>query len=137
MPTCSVASLVEGSPCFAWPTTDDHQKMAYLVYFNVVELAAIGVADYRSTLTTTLISDSQIFQNLTNDQLGVGIVGTAFTGVATMAINYANAVSAGGSLSTNIQVLSSNVAGLKMCSDRQLAQAYLWLQCKLGRHNGL
>ena len=136
MPTCTVASLVEAFPCFQFPTTNDHKKMALLVYFNVLELAALGGTDYRETLTTTLVTASNIFQNLTNDQLGVGIVGTAFPGVATLAINFNNATSAGATPSTNIQTLATATVGLNALTDRQLSQAYLLLQCKLGRHTG-
>ena len=136
MPTCTVASLVEANPCFQWPTTNDHQKMALLVYFNAAELAAIGGTNYLSALTTTLNTDANVFQNLSNDQLGVGVVGSAFPGVATLAINYNNANAAGAALSSNIQTLSAAISALKMMTERQLAQAYLLLQCRLGKHTG-
>ncbi len=136
MPTCTAASLVEASPCFQFPTTSDHRKMAYLVYFNAAELAAIGGTNYLSALTTTLLTDSKIFNTLSNDQLGVGVVGDPFPGVATLTISYNNANSAGAALSSNIQTLSTAVAGLRMMTDRQLAQAYVLLQCKLGKHSG-
>lgn len=136
MPECTVETLVEDHPCFQWPTTNDHQKMAYLVYFMAAELAAIGGTNYLSALTTTLNTDAKIFNNLSNDQLGVGVVGSPFPGVATMAIAYNNANGAGAGLSGNIQTLSAAVAGLKQMTDRQLSQAYVLLLCKLGRHTG-
>lgn len=110
--------------------------MALLVYFNAAELAAIGGTNYLSALTTTLNTDANVFQNLSNDQLGVGVVGSAFPGVATLAINYNNANAAGAALSSNIQTLSAAISALKMMTERQLAQAYLLLQCRLGKHTG-
>lgn len=110
--------------------------MAYLVYFMAAELAGIGGTNYLSTLTTTLNEDAKVFNNLSNDQLGVGVVGSPYPGVATLAIAYNNANGAGAGLSTNIQTLSEAVAALKMMTDRQLAQAYLLLLCRLGRHTG-
>lgn len=105
-----------------------------MVYFNAAELAAIGGTNYLSALTTTLNEDAKIFNNLTNDDLG--LVGQAFPGVAILTINYNNANSAGAGLSSNIQTLSAAVGALKMMTDRQLWQAYLLLQCKLGAHDG-
>jgi hypothetical protein len=136
MPTCTIASLVETFPQFQFPTLSDHQKMALLVYLNAIELQAVGGTNYISSLTTTLITDSKIFNNLSNDQLGVGIVGEPFTGVATLAIAYNNATNAGGAPPTNQNAVAAAIHELVHATSRELAQAYLLLQCKLGRHTG-
>lgn len=136
MPTCTVAALVEAQPCFQFPTTDDQTKFALLVYFNAAELAALGGTNYLSTLTTTLITDSDIYNTLTGDQLGVADSGSGFPGVSILTINYTNANTVGAALSTSIQTLTAAVKTLRRSTWRQLAQAYLLLQCKLGRHTG-
>ena len=110
--------------------------MALLVYLNAIELQAIGGTNYISALTTTLITDSKIFNTLTNDQLGVGIVGEPFTGAATLMIAYNNATSAGGAPPTNMDSVAAAIHELVHCTSRELAQAYVLLQCKLGRHTG-
>jgi len=108
--------------------------MALLVYINANELQALGGTNYLATLTTTLITDSKVFNNLSNDQLGVGVVGSPFTGTATLAIAYNNAINVGGAPPTTQDAVGAAIAGLVACNPRQLAQAYLLLQCKLGRH---
>jgi len=122
-PTCTVASLVEAQPCFAYPITSDHKKLALKVYFLAAELAAIGGTNYLSVLGTTLNTASNIFQNLSNDQLAA----------ADLTIAYNNANAAGAGLSTNQQTLAGNVKVLNAFTDRQLKQAELLLHCALGR----
>jgi hypothetical protein len=112
-------------------------KMTLLVYFMAAELKALGGTNYIAAdgkvLKNTLNSDADIFNNYSADQLGVGPVGT-YAGIATLVVAYNNANANGANLSTDVEAMAILVAGLKMMNDRQLAQAFLLLLVKLGRH---
>jgi hypothetical protein len=114
-----------------------HQKMAFLVYFMAAELKAIGGTNYLAAdgnvLRNTLNTDAVIFNNYSDEQLGVGMVGT-YAGQATLNSAYENANANGASLPTDVNVIAVRTAGLNQMNDRQLAQAFLLLLVKLGRH---
>src|ERR1035437_1291665 len=123
--------------CFATRCLDNHMKMTLLVYFMAAELKALGGTNYIAAdgkvLKNTLNSDADIFNNYSADQLGVGPVGT-YAGIATLVVAYNNANANGANLSTDVEAMAILVAGLRMMNDRQLAQAFLLLLVKLGRH---
>ena len=123
--------------CFATRCLDNHMKMTLIVYFMAAELKALGGTNYIAAdgkvLKNTLNADADIFNNYSADQLGVGPVGT-YAGIATLVSAYNNANANGANLSSDVEAMAILVAGLKMMNDRQLAQAFLLLLVKLGRH---
>jgi uncharacterized Zn-binding protein involved in type VI secretion len=116
---------------------DNHSKLAFLIYFMAAELKAMGGTNYLasdgSILRNTLNLDADIFNNYSADQLGVGPVGM-YVGIATVVSAYDNANANGANLPTDVNAMAILVAGLRNMNDRQLAQAFLLLLVKLGRH---
>ena len=104
-----------------FPVTSSHQRNAYKVYCMAAELNAIGGTNYLSTLTTTLVSDANIFQNLHNEHIAAAHLAIAF--------NNANAAGAG----LAVAAAPTLVKHLQACTPRQLELAELLLRCKLGR----
>jgi hypothetical protein len=132
-----IAPTANGGTCFATRCLDDHMKMTLLVYFMAAELKAIGGTNYIAADgkvdKNRLNVDADVFNNYSADQLGVGPVGT-YAGIATLVSAYNNANANGANLSSDVEAMAILVAGLKMMNDRQLAQAFLLLLVKLGRH---
>ena len=88
------------------------------------QLNAIGGTNYLGALDTTLVTDTKC----TADTYTLDNFETA-----ELVVEMNNAVSAGASISSDINVLSGLIACLNNASLAQLKAAELQLRCKLGR----
>ena len=124
-PTCTYTSLIESFPCLAGPLFTERQQLELRIWFNVLELQAIGGTDYRSTLVTTLLSDAVTF---------AGQADSSQLRTALLAINRNNAVAAGASPQSDPDDLFANVKCLQNVQRPKLDNIALMLMCKLGVH---
>ncbi len=129
MPTCTVTSFQTAAACYK--NFNQHDRLAFLVYLNSIELTASGGTAYTLGVDGTLLAAATIYEKLNEDQLG----GVANVGTATLVINANNATAAGASVSTNIQTLAEAIKCLNNFSERTLRQMLLLLQCQLGGHD--
>lgn len=122
MPTCTRATLISGAACFREPVLSLHEQQTRKVYFDLLQLAAIGGTDYSAAIATLAVDANT---------LTCGFQPSDFDGSA-MVIKYNNAVSAGASVPTG-QSLAAAVKCLKNYSAFQLKQMQTLLDCQLGR----
>lgn len=122
MPTCTVTSFQTAGACFK--NLNESERAALKIYFNNLELTAIGGTAYTLAVDGTLLAAAVDYNRLTVDEMEV----------AELVIAYNNAVAAGASPSTDIQVLSEAIKCVELFGERMKAQMQLLLDCKLGRH---
>ncbi len=123
-PSCNYETLLTQAGCFSGKTLTKNQQVAVKIYFMAAQLAAIGGTDYTGVLGSTLITDSRCrAQAYTPDDFrAVDIV-----------IEKNNAVSAGASISSNIDTVVTQVKCLQNAQLAQLRAAEQYLRCQLGR----
>jgi hypothetical protein len=123
-PSCNYETLLTQSGCFSGKTLTKNQQIAVKIYFLAAQLAAIGGTNYLGALGSTLMTDSRCrFQAYTpDDYRAVDIV-----------IEKNNAVSAGASISSNIDTVVTQVNCLQNAQLGQLRAAEQYLRCQLGR----
>lgn len=127
MPTCTTAALAETNVVFGAQGLNERQYKALLIYLNVLELAAVGGTDYTAVMNSTLITDAvNLASTMTPDQRRI-----AYANIA-----YNNAVAAGASPSTDIQVLNAATGCCFQNLSNDLDAILLLLACKLGKHTG-
>lgn len=122
-PACSTAVLVEANPCLSQNVFSTTDQKYLQVYFNILELASLGGTDYRSVLTTTLISDAVTLADTMN---------LSQRCTASLAIHRNNAVAAGASVPTDPSQLKDAIKCFEDYPDVVALQ--LLLLCKLGVH---
>lgn len=123
-PTCTTASLAEQNPQFGLQGLNKRQYEAAMIYLNVLELAAIGGTDYRSTLNTDLIEDAvALAQRMDPNQRRIAL----------MQIAWNNAEAAGAAMPEDVNALNEATACCFQ-SYQDLEAIKILLACKLGVH---
>lgn len=122
-PVCDIATLVEANPCLAGPVFTERDQKFLQVYFNILELAALGGFDYLPVVASTLISDAVTLADTMN---------LSQRRTATLAIHRNNAIEAGATVPTDPNVLKD---AIKCFEDYPDVNALVLLMlCKLGVH---
>lgn len=122
-PTCTAAVLVEQNACLSQALFMPREQKCLKIYFNILELAALGGTDYSSVVASTLITDAVALADTMN---------LAQRETALLAIQRNNAVAAGASVPTDPSQLKD---GIKCFEDYpDLDALVILLQCKLGVH---
>lgn len=122
-PTCTEDSLVESNPCLSGNVFSPRDQMFVQVWFNILELQALGGTDYRSVVASTLIADA----NCLADNFDLSQYRTA-----TLAVHRNNAVNAGATVPTDPNVLKDAIKCFEDYPDPK--NLILLLLCKLGSH---
>jgi len=122
-PTCTKANLVAGKGCLGGPLLSNHQILARQVYFDTLQLAAIGGTSYTSDFESL---------NVASNTLTCGFQPADFD-AAELVISSNNAVAAGASVPDTKAALAAAVVCLEDFSDYQLKAMALLLKCALGR----
>lgn len=124
-PTCTVDGFQTTGACFQNMTPT--QRLAAIIYFNSLELAANEGTSYTLGVNGTLLADAVSYNTMTEDQIQV----------ANVVIAYNNAVSAGATppdANTGIQDLQEQIKCVENFGPRMMQQMKLLLECQLGRH---
>jgi hypothetical protein len=123
-PVCNNSTL--NQPCYkAGQAITAKQQKALKVYARVLELAAIGGTDYSATMSSTLLSDAAVLANgYEESDRDAALVGLAFT----------KATAAGASVPSTLNAKIAAANCLVSADERQLEEAILLLECKLGFH---
>jgi hypothetical protein len=125
-PTCTTAGFQSGAACFK--PFSRSGRLSLLIYFNAIELAAIGGTNYTAQLghSGTLMSASECFLLLDNP--------VVIPSLPYLVIAYNNAVNAGGAPASTKAALSAAIACNIDFTFAQRAAQLLLLQCSLGSH---
>ena len=122
MPTCTATSLATNNVGYGLEGLDRNQYQAALIYFKVLELAAIGGTDYRNTMKSSLILDAiALVKTMTPDQMRIAALNVARN----------NAIAAGASVPSSLSALNSATACCFQ-STSEMDNILLLLDCKLG-----
>lgn len=126
MPVCTRAELSEAAACFK--NFSASERMSILIYFNALELAAIGGTNYSSQLGSgdLLDLDSVCFMALENP--------AQVPPLPYLVIAYNNAVNAGASPASNNTTLALAIKCNKNFTMDHKAAQQLLLTCQLGEH---
>lgn len=121
---CTRATFTDDVACLL--NFDANQRKALMIYFNVLELAALGGEDYTAELGPdgTLATDSAC--NATLDPLQKDL--------ALLLVNQNNASDAGATVPTTNTGLAAAIACLSNYPAGMLDAMLLNVQCQLGRH---
>lgn len=122
-PTCTRASLIAGKACLNGTLLDAKAKLVRRVYFDMLQLAAIGGTDYSSAIAT---------MNVDANSLSCGFKPDDFA-AAELVIASNNATAAGASVPSTKATLAAAVKCLENYTPEQLRQMQLLLYCKLGQ----
>lgn len=122
-PTCTKANLVAGMACYKGTRLSTHDQQTRLVYFKVLQLAAIGGTDYTSAVNTLFADANTLACGFQPDDYDA----------ANVRIQENNAGSAGATIPSTQAALADAVKCYKKFDERQLKQANLLLDCALGR----
>lgn len=124
MPTCTVAALAESNPVFGLQGLNRKQYYTALIYFKVLELAAIGGTNYASTLNSTLINDATaLVKTMDPNQRKIAMLNIARN----------NAIAAGASVPATANALNALTACCFQ-SFSDLEAIMILLDCQLGYH---
>lgn len=121
MPTCTRADLIADRACFSGTRLSEHDQLVRRVYFDLLQLAAIGGTDY---------SDDISGLNVDANTLSCGFQPDDFA-ASELVIASNNATAAGATVPDDID-LAAAVNCLKNYTDFQLKQMKLLLYCQLG-----
>lgn len=124
MPTCTRAALAETLPGFGLAGLNPTQFKAALIYFKVLELAAIGGTDYSAVMNTTLISDAVALTKTMNPNQ---------RRIAALNIARNNAIAAGATVPETVNDLNAETACCFQAFG-DLDAILLMLECLLGEH---
>lgn len=122
-PTCTRASLIAASACYNGTRLSAHDQLARRVYFDMLQLQAIGGTDYRSAIATLATAANTLSCGFQPDNFDA----------AELVIAGNNATAAGATLPATQSALAEAVKCLENYSDFQLEQMKLLLYCQLGR----
>ena len=127
-PTCSVAQFTSSAIAPCLKKFDRSERLSLLVYFNALELAAIGGTNYNAQLghSGSLMAAAICYQEELAMQNPVVIPSIPY-----LVIAYNNARNAGGSVATD---LAAAIACNKDFTLQQKAAQALLLACSLGSH---
>ena len=124
-PTCSADTFNTNVSCYDLGVLNPAQQWSLLVYAKVLELAAIGGTDYRSTLKTTLQTDTAC-PPITDPEILAANVNVAFNNAAAAGASVPATVSDALTLAACLQYVPGGV--------ERLQRIDLLLNCKLGVH---
>lgn len=121
-PVCTRASLAESNPGFGLAGLNPTQFKAAMIYFKVLELAAIGGTNYTAALTTTLVADAvALTKTMDPNQRRIAMLNIARN----------NAINAGASVPASVNALNlATACCLQAYGD--LDALLILLECKLG-----
>jgi len=121
---CTRATFTDDVACLRALTSQ--QRKAYMVYLNVLELAALGGTDYINELGPNgdLIVDAKCDISLDPEQKSLAL----------LLINQGNAEDAGATIPATVDDIGTAVQCLVNQSPAQLDAMALHVQCLLGRH---
>jgi hypothetical protein len=122
-PVCTIASKVEAYPCFSGTTLTSREQDALQFYFYIREFAALSGFTYSES--TLLFYADAVAKNviaMTSDQLRTEQLGVA----------YSNAITAGASVSSNIQTLKDEIKCIM--NYPSLESMVVVARCVLGVH---
>lgn len=125
MPTCTRASLISNSACFNGTRLSEHDQMVRRVYFDMLQLAALGGTNYSSAISTMAADANTLSCGFQPDNFDA----------AELVIASNNATAAGATVPTGA-TLADAVKCLDNYTDYQLKQMQLLLYCKLGKGTG-
>lgn len=127
MPTCTRASLVDGARCFK--NYDSAHRTSILIYFNALELAAVGGTNYTIGHAGTLQAASVCLR----DGLELRLCPPS---VYDLVVAFNNAVAAGASPAETNAALSTAIACNVDFETADKSAQLLLLSCELGFHTG-
>lgn len=121
---CTRETFTEDVACLQ--IFNQNQRKALLIYFNVLELAALGGTDYTDELGSggELSEDAKCNVTLLPDQKELAL----------LLVNQNNATDAGATVPTSKDALAAAIACLENQDDAMLDAMLLFVQCQLGRH---
>lgn len=122
-PTCTRATLISGMSCLSGNLLSPHDKLVRRVYFDLLQLAAIGGTDYSADIPG---------MNVDANSLTCGFQPDNWSS-AELVIASNNATAAGASVPSTKDTLATAVRCLDNYTDEQLKAMQLLLYCKLGR----
>ena len=125
-PVCTVANFATAIACYK--NFNAEERKSILIYFNAVELAAIGGTNYVAQLGPTgqLQADSVCYKNL--------FLQSPDPDLEYLVIAYNNAVNAGGSPASTPDTIATAISCNKNFSPNDKAAQLLNLTCQLGCH---
>lgn len=128
-PTCTLASFATALETYNYKKFNAEERKSLMIYFNVIELAAIGGTNYTAQLGPggTLQDAASCYRNLNNP--------TCPPSAYRLIIARNNAVSAGGSPAATNDLLAAAIACLGDLAPADRAAQLLFLECSLGRHD--
>lgn len=122
-PTCTKATLITGATCYF--NFSAHDRAAIKIYFDALQLAAIGGTSYTLVSGGTLEAASICYRDFANPFQPPSPY--------QLAIAYNNAVSAGAAPASTKDTIAAAIACLKNFPYADLAAMQLQLYCALGR----
>lgn len=127
-PVCTLASFATALETFNYKKFNAEERKSLMIYFNVLELAAIGGANYSAQIGAggTLQDDSECYRHLDNP--------TCPPSAYRLIIARNNAVNAGASPAATNDLLAEAIACNVDFSMADKAAQLLFLECSLGRH---
>jgi hypothetical protein len=127
MPTCTKAAFIAGTACYR--NFSAQERASIQIYFNALELEAIGGTDYRDGLGSggTLENAAICYRDFVDN------IFQAPTPYALL-VAYNNAVAAGASPADTVSALATAIACNKNFPEADLAAQQLQLLCELGQH---
>lgn len=132
-PVCTVAQFTSSTIAASLGAMSRPQRLAAVIYFNALELTAIGGTNYSSNLGTSgslMAAAKCIHQQLVEQ----GLITIQYPSIAQGVIAYNNAVNAGGAPASDVNLLSAAIVCLVNFTDAQKMAQYILLQCALGSH---
>jgi hypothetical protein len=124
-PVCSATTFNTNASCYDLGVLNPAQQWALLVYFKVLELAAIGGTDYTAALKTTLQTDTAC-PPISEPEIMAAQVNVAYNNASAAGASMPATVSAALTLSACLQYVPGGVPRLERIN--------LLLDCKLGKH---
>ena len=130
-PTCSVAQFTSSSIAPCLKNFNRSERLSLLIYFNALELAAIGGTNYNAQFghSGTLMTAAECYaQELS------GLNPVVIPSVAYLVIAFNNAANAGGAPASTKPTLAAAIACNNDFTLQQKAAQALLLACSLGSH---
>lgn len=121
-PVCTRATLISGSACYRAPRLSTHDQTTRLVYFKMLELAAIGGTNYANAVNTLFVDANNLSCGMQPDDFIA----------ADIRIAENKAIAAGATIPATGDAIADAIKCLKKFDDFQLKQANLLLDCLLG-----
>jgi len=130
-PICTPAQLYSSSIAACLANFDRSERLSCLIYFNALELAAIGGTNYNAQLghAGTLMIAAEC-----NKQQLAKLNPVVIPSIPYLVIAFNNATNAGGAPASTPATISAAIACNKDFTLQQKAAQLLLLACSLGSH---